>query len=533
MSLPFADLADEIVDDLLAASPSRAMGAGDHRHDHRLDDFSDDAVRREVEMLRRRSGELAAVDTTGLSVQDDVDRQLLAGEVEGQLFALTSIDERTWNPLVHNPAGLLFGLLAREIGPADERLKNVAARLDAIPDALATAERVLGECSRVHVETAISQLAGTTALVRTEVPALVARAPSLRGIVEPVRLTALAALERHATFLAGLLDGAARDPRLGRQLWETRLRHTLDSEFSAGELMTRAEADLDRVTEQITTAAIELTGNDDVLAALDRLAQARPDDSTIMAKAERALCAATDFVTEHELVTVLADPVEIVPMPEHARGVAVAYCDAPGPLETRVVPTFYAISPTPVGWSPERVQSFYREYNDHMLHNLTVHEAMPGHFLQLAHARRFRGSTRARAICQSGSFIEGWAVYAEELMVEQGFGGLPVRMQQLKLQLRMIINAIIDQRVHCDGMSESDAMTLMTRRGFQEEGEAAGKWRRALLTSTQLSTYYVGYTEVAQIVARRPAEVSGRHWHDAMLAHGSPAPRHLRTLLDV
>jgi hypothetical protein len=122
-------------------------------------------------------------------------------------------------------------------------------------------------------------------------------------------------------------------------------------------------------------------------------------------------------------------------------------------------------------------------------------------------------------------------VYAEEVMAEHGFGGPPVRLQQLKMQLRMTINAILDQLVHCEDLPEADAMALMIERGFQEEGEAVGKWRRALLTSTQLSTYFVGYSEVAEIAAARPPGMSPRGWHDAMLAHGSPPPRHLRTLL--
>src|SRR5262249_42124679 len=179
------------------------------------------------------------------------------------------------------------------------------------------------------------------------------------------------------------------------------------------------------------------------------------------------------------------------------------------------------------------VESFYREYNNHLVRNLTVHEAMPGHYLQCAHARRYRGSTRTRAVTRSGTFVEGWAVYAEEMMIAAGFGGLPVRLQQLKMRLRSIINAILDQLVHCEDMTEGEAMALMTQRGFQEEGEAAGKWRRALLTSTQLSTYFVGHTEVAAIGAARPAAVSLGEWHDRMLSHGTPSPRHLRTLLDL
>jgi uncharacterized protein (DUF885 family) len=168
-----------------------------------------------------------------------------------------------------------------------------------------------------------------------------------------------------------------------------------------------------------------------------------------------------------------------------------------------------------------------------MIRNLTVHEAMPGHFLQLAHSRRYRGSTRVRALGFSSPMVEGWACYAEEVMVRHGFGGLPIRLQQLKMQLRMTLNAILDQLVHCAGLTEDEAMALMREKGFQEEGEAAGKWRRALLTSTQLSTYFVGYTEMASIARARPAEVSLRDWHDRMLSFGSPAPRHIRSLLGV
>ena len=198
-----------------------------------------------------------------------------------------------------------------------------------------------------------------------------------------------------------------------------------------------------------------------------------------------------------------------------------------------MMPTFYCISPAPADWSAERVASFYREYNDAMVRDMTVHEAMPGHFLQLAHANRYHGATRARAVTMSGPFVEGWGVYAEELMARRGFGGLPVRLQQLKMQLRMALNAILDQLVHCEGLTEAQGMKLMTERAFQEEGEAAGKWRRALLTSTQLSTYFVGYTEVAALVRDRPAGVPLREWHDRMLAYGSLPPRHLRTLLGV
>ncbi|MGF7236487.1 MAG: DUF885 domain-containing protein, partial [Frankia sp.] len=266
--------------------------------------------------------------------------------------------------------------------------------------------------------------------------------------------------------------------------------------------------------------------------ALARVAADAPNDTTIVEDARVALAEVTAFVASSDLVTPVDDAIEIITMPEFARGVAVAYCDPPGPLEAASLPTFYAIAPTPDDWSADRRASFYREYNRAALRNLSVHEAVPGHHLQLAVARRFAGPTRVRAAVWSGTFVEGWACYAEQVMAEAGFGGLPVRLQQLKMQLRMTINALLDHGVHAGGMNRDEAMALMTGPGLQEEGEAVGKWRRALLTSGQLSTYFVGWSELQALrTARHPSTTGLRAFHDELLAHGSPPPRHLRTLL--
>jgi uncharacterized protein (DUF885 family) len=166
---------------------------------------------------------------------------------------------------------------------------------------------------------------------------------------------------------------------------------------------------------------------------------------------------------------------------------------------------------------------------------VTVHEAMPGHYLQLVHANKFNAPTRLRAIFQSNTFAEGWAVYAEQLMAERGFGGPEVRMQQLKLRLRTIINAILYQKIHTGGMTEKEALSLMMNEGFQEEGEASGKWRRAQLTSAQLSNYYVGSLEVIDIRRSYEAKMGDttnfRQLHDTMLSFGSPAPKYVKELM--
>jgi hypothetical protein len=310
--------------------------------------------------------------------------------------------------------------------------------------------------------------------------------------------------------------------------------------------LARAEADLEQVSAEIVAEAGRLAGvarpeADTVRTVLDRLADEAPDDTTILGHCVEALAETTAFVREHDIVTVYDDPIAVLEMPEIDRGVAVAYCRESGPLERSPLPTEVAVSPTPAGWSAERVASFYREYNLHLLHNLMVHEAMPGHALQLMHAKRYKSVTPVRSVWMSGSFVEGWAAYTERLMADHGYrsaisaeAAAALRMQQLKMALRTIINTILDIRFHCAELTEAEAMDLMQRRGFQEQGEAAGKWRRVQLTSTQLCTYYVGYTEVRAVTADLRAahpDWTERQLHDAVLAHGSPPARHLRTLL--
>ena len=552
----FRRLAEDYLDDLARRHPDIATELGDHRYDDRLPAHDAAALDDERRGLDEFAARLAAIDHAGLDKELRVDAAVLGNDVSRRLFEITELREHAWNPLLANPGQAIYMLLARDYAPLPDRLRSLAGRLAAVPGALAAARGSLGRMPKVHLETAVAQFGGTIALVTEEVNAALrqaanaasaasgaasAAAGAVTAEVERARPAALAALAEHRDWLSARLagdDAAAggagfADPRIGRELFSRKLSLALSAASDADAILARAEADLERVTGEITEVAGRLGGTPrEVLA---RLSAAAPDEATILAFCTDALAAQIAFVRDHDLVTLYDDPVEVIDMPEINRGIAVAYCDPPGPLEPVPGATFIAVSPTPKDWTTERVASFYREYNRHMVHNLMVHEAMPGHYLQLQHSRRFTGATRLRAALWSGPFVEGWAVYAEELMAAHGYPGegdpAAVRMQQLKMQLRMVINAILDARVHAHGMTEAEAMTLMTGRGFQEDGEASGKWRRAQLTSAQLSTYYVGYTEVADLAADLLGRgLPARAAHDGMLAHGSPPVRLLRTL---
>jgi uncharacterized protein (DUF885 family) len=521
----FHALAEDAVEDLLRLDPEWATDLGDHRFDDQLTDMSEDGLAGAAATLADHRDELDSLDAAELEPADAVDAQILRSGLDRRLFGLQQLREHTWNPLPWLPGEAIYLLLSRDTGPVEDRLRALGGRLEAVPERLATARATLRDMPRVHVETALTQISGLISMLREQIPPLAGTAPRTFLSVEPMRTAAEDALVEHRDWLLEQLDRAHGDPRLGPSLFAAKLHLFLDADLPADQVVAAAREHLDRVTDELTELAVGWVGpgDDSVRRALDRAAAEAPDDRTIVSVARRWLTEATELVTSSGVVRVPDDPMEIEAMPELRRGVAVAYCDAPGPLEEGGV-TRFAISPTPAGWSPERVASFYREYNTAMMANLTVHEAMPGHMVQLAHARRYRGATKVRQVLASGSFIEGWGVHAEEIMARLGYGGVPVRLQQLKTRLRTTINALLDAGVHAGGMTEAEAIDLMTVRGFQEEGEAVGKWRRVLLTSAQLSTYFVGYLELVPTLA-------GRTRYDDVLAHGSPPPRHLPTLL--
>ncbi len=558
----FAALADHIIDGWLARDPTVATGLGDHRFDDRLPDLSEEGIEESLTTLDHALGAIDQVDDLALGTSSLVDLEILRARLTGERFLLDKLATHTWNPLVANPGTAIYLLLARDFAPVEERLASVAGRLVAIPESLETARRSLTSMPRVHAETAIGQFGGTQALLRREIDAALDHAPSMRPRIEPLREAALGALDAHVGWLQDRLDSdlTTRDPRLGGEKFAAKLWSTLDAQLAPDDVLHRAENDLARIEGDIARSAAEYLGEavppPDDAAALVRRALAAVaadgvvDDGSVLPLCRSAFEMARAFVVENDLVTVHDDPVEIVEMPEIHRGVAVAYCDPPGPLETTPLTTFFAVSPTPSDWDAVRVASFYREYNAHMLSNLSIHEGIPGHVLQLGHSRRLQSGNRVRSAFRSGPFAEGWAVYAEQLMVDRGYApvqahgatgsrdraALAIRLQQLKMQLRMTINAILDVRVHTRGMTEDEGMRLMMVRGHQEEGEAVGKWRRALLSSTQLSTYYVGYIALNDVIGDlRAAHPSwgDRRVHDVVLAHGTPPPRHLRALLDL
>ena len=531
---PPAPTADQQFDALAAKylrefpehSPVSATALGDHRFDARLDDVSAAGWQARQVFAELYLAALDGIVHGELSRDRQVDALLLRNELEQTRFQIQTLQEWRWNPLVYTriAGDGLYGLLAREFAPAGERLASLGRRLDEIPRLLAQVREVLepAQVPRIHADTAVRQNTGLTAMLDGEIASEVAKLPGAEQ--EPLRASmarARSAIAQHQIWLEKRLAPEAKGEfRIGAELYDAKLKFALFSPLTRQEIRQRAENELARVHEEMYTIARQVlktqrrppplpdSPNDTqrlraIKAALELAYAERPQRDAVLDTARASLVDATRFVREKNIVSVPSEPLEIITMPEFQQGVALAYCDSPGALEAHLK-TFYAVSPIPEKWTRTQVDSFLREYNSRSIHNLTIHEAMPGHYLQLAHANKYPSTLRA--VLASGPFIEGWAVYTEGVMIEQGYmnGDPLMKLIQLKWYVRTIVNALLDQAVHVDGMTREAAMKLMMDQGFQEEREAAGKWVRAQLTSAQLPTYFVGAQE-HMALARRGA----------------------------
>ena len=553
----FEALAVRYLDEMPALSPITATRLGDHRFDGDLDRVTPEARTAEAAFYRGVLEELAAIDRDDLSRAARVDAGLLEHEARYAIWRLEELRDWAWDPLVYTglAGSAIYALMAREFAPLEERLADATRRLEAMPRFLAEVRATL-EPSRVppvHAETAIAQNRGVLTVIDAMVlPAADALDADARRRLDAAVDGARAAIGEHQVWLEeALLPAAAGDFRLGRELYERKLAFALNSPLGRAEVRERAEREYQRVRGEMYEVAkavyaerypytqfpdtpTEHFRQAVIRSALEVAYDALPERGEIVEVVKRQLAQTTAFVREKNLVRVPEEPIEIIVMPEFQRGIAVAYLDPPGPLD-KGQKTFYAVAPLPEDWNEEQVESFLREYNLYSLQDLTIHEAMPGHYLQLAHANEY--PSVLRSVLSSGPFIEGWAVYAERLMIDQGYlGGDPLmRLINLKWYLRAVVNAILDQAIHVDGMTRDEAMRLMVEGAFQEESEAAGKWTRARLTSAQLSTYFVGYQEHAdlrrEMEARQGDDFRLRRYHDRLLSFGSPPGRYVRALM--
>lgn len=552
----FEGLGQRFIASATRLSPTEATVLGEHRYDTLLPDITADGRAARAAEWFQILGELAQIDRRRLTRGNQVDHAMLENELKYRLWNQNVLQDWAWNPQLYNDAagGALYGLAAREFAPWDVRLKAATERMEALPAFLTQTRRQLvpARVPKVFAETVAKQNGGIVEIAEGMLaPQAGALAPADRARFDAALGGLKRAVAEHQTWLdKELVPQAKGDFRLGPTLYDQKMKFALVSDITRPALKAKAlKAKADTRAEMYALSRKVLAGKTDlalpdapspaqqqlVIEEALKLSYAkRPSRERLEQRARETTAEATAFVAAKGFIRMPDGPVKIITMPKFQQGFSVAYNDPPGPLE-KGGQNFYAVSPVPTEWSDAQATSFLSEYNEYMIHDLSIHEAMPGHYLQLDHSNR--SPSTLRAFLWSGPFVEGWAVYAEAVMKDAGYlNGDPLfQLTVLKMRLRSITNTLLDIGIHTEGMSRDQAMDLMMQGAFQQEREAAGKWVRANLSSVQLLSYFTGYEEHRAIRAeaerRWGKRFTLRRYHDGVLGFGSPPAKYARALL--
>jgi uncharacterized protein (DUF885 family) len=545
----FAARVDAFFDEYFAREPTDATAAGNHGYDGLWPDVSLAAEAERLAFIDRWQASFGSFGDDMLDADEQVDRDLLLGVLSSYRFNEVELAENGWSPMawVYLIGQGFFGLIAREFAPLDERLASIASRAERLPAVLEAAEEnLVGHAGRAvdrfHTETALEQWPGLIGIVDEAIAAgeaIESDEPGVAAILPRIRAARAIAADALDAFEARLreeiLPATAGEGRLGAELFARKLAHTMqDPAMTPARIRERAErefgavrAEMIRIAREIAPAWLgdrEIPANDaDVVrAVLDAVATDHPRADELLDFCRAELARIEAFCREVNLVGLTDEPLEIGWTPVFLRAFGGAMLSSPGPLE-RGQKAIFSITPIPEDWTAEQAESSLREDNARMLRLLTIHEAVPGHYLQGVYANRC--PSIARALFGSGVFAEGWAVYVTQVMMDAGYGAddPALMLTHWKYYLRCVVNALIDVGIHTADMTEDEAVSLMIDGAFQEEAQARAKYNRARLTSTQLSTYFVGslaFWDLEHEARRRAAAGVG-----AADAAAVPSPR--------
>lgn len=544
----------DYLDEHFRQRPLETTRLGDHRFDHLLDDVSRSARAGWLAHERKTLRELPKqVDYAKLARAGQIDFEIFQQELTRNIWLAENThpfeeDPRTYGDYINDSVYLL---LTQSTRPRETNIANCIARMAQIPRVVAVAKETLTHPPKPILETAIRQNRGAISFYEKEIFQLAGDTPQLdklKSAAAPV----VSALKDHQKFLEDeLMSHATSEWRLGKRKFARKLELVLDAGMSADQVFADAQAEFDRVVRDMYVIARQLWSKyfpkdplppDDregrratILKVTGAVSQEHGRPEELLQDARATVDRIKAFIREKDILR-LSDPdrCQVIEMPEFKRGNSLAYLENAPPLDPDA-PSLYAISPPPSDWDAQRVKSFLEEYNRHMLQILTIHEAYPGHYVQLEYSNRTR--SLIRRVLQSGVFIEGWAVYTEQTMLDQGYGDrdLALRLMQLKFYLRAVANAILDHKMHCTKLTDDEALKFLVEGAFQSEGEARLKLIRAKQSSVQLSTYFVGRMAHYRLRQQIERELGDKfdlgRYHEAVLAHGSVPVKYLPELI--
>ncbi|WP_392341232.1 DUF885 domain-containing protein [uncultured Shewanella sp.] len=550
--LTFNKYSQQFIDELWALSPTWALYSGKHVNDGYLDIPNQASRDKTLQFVKQQQAALAQFDPQLLSANELIDYKLLSNLVESMQWEITRFKGWQWDPSNYNVAGGFAQIINEDFAPLDERLSSVIARLENVPAYYEAARQNISEPTLEHTQLAIMQNKGAFSVLSAELAQQVTDSglsAEQKALFTQRFDAATAAIKQHIEWLTALetklTENGGRDFRIGETLYEEKFAFDIQSGMTAKQLYDKAVADknhvqqeMAKITDTIWSKYIDTPKPDDERQAIrqliDVLSTKHVKRENFVAEVRKQIPELIKFVNDKQLVTLDPNkPLIVRETPEYMRGFAGASISAPGPYD-KGGNTYYNVSPLD-DMSDESAESYLREYNHWILQVLNIHEAIPGHYTQLVFSNQ--SPSLVKSLFGNGAMIEGWAVYTERMMLEEGYGNFEPEMWLMyyKWNLRVICNTILDYSIQVNGMGEQEVIDLLENEAFQQRAEAEGKWRRATLSQVQLTSYYAGYREIydfrEQLKAKQGENFDLKQFHEQFLSYGSAPVKFIKQLM--
>ncbi|MCH1920391.1 DUF885 domain-containing protein [Shewanella sp. A3A] len=548
----FSQFSDTFIDAFWQVMPTYALYSGFHKYDANL--VVPDATERAntLAFVAQYQAKLQQINASALSDSHLIDYRIIENLLASIAWDIDTFKSWQWDPSSYNVAGSFAQIINGNYAAEDERLKAALGRLENVPAYYLAAQQNISQPTMEHTELAIAQSQGAFSVLNDELLAKV-NASGLTTADKQLfahRLDAAKqAINGYIAYLntlkSDLEQHGARDFRIGEALYEQKFALDIQAGMTGKELYQKAlvdkanvQSEMAKLTDQLWSKYFtEAKPSDEKVAIrmmIDKLSLNHVSRDQFVPQVKKLMPQLIQFVRDHDLLVIDPNkPLVVRETPEYMRGVAGASVSAPGPYD-KGANTYYNVTPLD-GMSDESAESYLREYNHWMLQILNIHEAIPGHYAQLVYANQ--SPSLIKSLFGNGAMVEGWAVYAERMMLEQGYGDFEPELWLMyyKWNLRSICNTILDYSIQVKGMTHDEAVALLTKEAFQQTAEAEGKWRRATLSQVQLTSYYAGYRAIydlrEELKAKQGSQFNLKQFHEQFLSYGSAPVKDIRQLM--
>ena len=544
----FDQYKDRFITSMWGFFPDWAASQGYHKLDSVLVVPDSNSRKKILDFTHANLDSLKNYSLENLSDNNKTDFHMVKNQVESLVYSINEMKSYEWNPAEYNVCGPFAEILNGNYDSIDNRLRNFGLKMKNIPAYYEAAKGNIKNPTLEHTQLAIEQNLGGLSVFETDLVAALSKSKlsetEKKSILDKSKL-AVASIKDYADWLKKLDNKTPRSFRLGAELYAKKFNFDIQSAYTSDEMFEKAVAHKKELHEEMFVLANKLwfkymgsapkpTDKLDLIKqVIDKVSLQHTTPEKFQSEIEKQIPELTAFVKAKDLLYIdPSKPLVVRKEPAYMAGVAGASISAPGPYDKNAN-TYYNVG-SMQGWTAEKAESYLREYNDYILQILNIHEAVPGHYTQLVYSNQ--SPSIIKSVLGNGAMIEGWAVYAERMMLESGYKNSDeMWLMYYKFHLRATCNTILDISVHTKNMSKEDAIKLMTREGFQQQAEADGKWKRATLSQVQLCSYYTGFNEIYElremIKKKEGVKFSLKAFHEKFLSYGSAPVKYIKELM--